>query len=107
MTSDRWRFRPVRTYWVKKHGLSSPYAEKHSARGGIERERLEALVETGASITKIAETIGRSQATVRHRLAKYGLQTRPTQQRRIAREARESGRVIVKRECRHHGMTEF
>lgn len=33
------------SYWVRKHGLRSPYADKHAARGGIERERLAALVE--------------------------------------------------------------
>jgi transposase-like protein len=35
------------SYWMKKYGLVSPYREKHAAKGGIERERLEALVESG------------------------------------------------------------
>jgi transposase-like protein len=32
-------------YWVAKHGLVAPMREQHAAKGGIERERLEALVE--------------------------------------------------------------
>ncbi len=95
------------SYWVKKHGLESPYAKKHAAKGGIEKERLEALVEEGASITKIAETVGRSHSTVRHWLGKYGLETQPTRQRRTGREARAAGHVVVQRKCRHHGKTDF
>ena len=34
-------------YWVNKHGLSSQHASKHAARGGIDRDELEALVELG------------------------------------------------------------
>ena len=32
---------------MKKYGLESQFAEKHAAKGGIERERLEELVEAG------------------------------------------------------------
>ncbi len=46
------------SYWMKKYGLTSPYAEKHAAKGGIERERLEALVDAGLSIAGIAEALG-------------------------------------------------
>jgi transposase len=95
------------SYWVKQHGLSSPYAEKHAAKGGIERERLEELVDAGMSITKIAEQLGRGQATVRHWLAKYELETRSTKARKITRAARVAGRALVTRECRHHGLTDF
>ena len=63
------------SYWMKKHGLTSPYAEKHAAKGGIERERLEALVEAGMTIAEIAADVGRSKATVRHWLRRYGLRT--------------------------------
>src|SRR5438270_11871444 len=43
------------SYWMRKYGLTSPYAEKHAARGGIERTVLEELVTAGASITRIAK----------------------------------------------------
>ena len=49
------------SYWVRKHGLASPYAQKHAAKGGIERDRLEALVEAGRTIAEIAEQAGRSK----------------------------------------------
>ena len=32
-------------YWVNKHGLMSQHAPRHAARGGIDRERLQAFVE--------------------------------------------------------------
>jgi transposase len=95
------------SYWMKKHGLEAVNRDKHSGKGGIEREVLAALVESGASIAKIALALGRSTATIRHWLAKYELETHSTVQRRIGRSAREAGRVLIQRQCRHHGMTEF
>jgi transposase len=95
------------SYWMKKHGLSSPYAEKHAAKGGLERDTLEELVAAGFSSTGIAESVRRSPATVRHWLATYGLETTSTVQRRITRDARSKGKLIVQRVCRHHGLTDF
>src|SRR3954468_8921007 len=65
-------------YWVNKHGLTSTHAPRHAARGGIERDRLQALVEDGRSIREIAAELDLSPATVRHWLAKYGLRTAPS-----------------------------
>lgn len=48
------------SYWVHKHGLESPYRAKHAPKGGIERDRLEDLIQTGSSITTIAEILQRS-----------------------------------------------
>jgi transposase-like protein len=53
------------SYWVRKHGLESPYRGKHAAKGGIEKERLETLVDDGATIAEIAADVGVSKATVR------------------------------------------
>ena len=39
-------------YWANKHGLASQHAAKHAARGGIDRDVLTALVETGMSIRR-------------------------------------------------------
>ena len=58
-------------YWVNKHGLASRHGPKHAARGGIERERLQALVEEGLSIRAIAAHCDVSPTTVRHWLQKY------------------------------------
>ena len=95
------------SYWMKKYGLSSRYAEKHAPRGGIERDTFEELAAAGFSITGIAESVRRSPATVRHWLAKYGLETTSTVQRRITKDARSTGKLIVQRTCRHHGLTDF
>ncbi len=94
-------------YWVKKYGLEAANREKHAARGGIVREELEGLVEAGMSITQMADSIGRSKATVRHWLREYRLRTHRAQQRRASMgDGQESGDIVV-RECAHHGLTEF
>jgi transposase len=64
------------SYWVKKHGLESPYEARHAAKGGLERERLEELVEAGCSVTEIAAAVGRSKGGVRHWMRVYGLKTK-------------------------------
>ncbi len=94
-------------YWVKKHGLEAVNREKHSARGGIIREELEGLVESGKSITQIADSVGRSKTTVRHWLREYGLRTQRAERRRAAGEPGQQLRDLVVRECAHHGLTEF
>jgi transposase len=38
------------SYWMGKYGLTAVNRQKHAARGGIERERLEELVNDRASI---------------------------------------------------------
>ncbi len=64
--------RRSRTGW-RKYGLEAVNREKHAAKGGIDRERLEELVEAGMSIAEIAAEVERSKATVRHWLRRYGL----------------------------------
>src|SRR5919201_3568462 len=90
-------------YWVNKHGLTSTHAAKHAPRGGITRERLQALVEDGRSIREIAAEVDVSAATVRHWLRKYGLKTRPL---RYVRTAGAKPRAVM-RECARHGWTDF
>src|SRR5579864_7355155 len=95
---------------MKKHGLVSPYREKHAAKGAIAREQLEALVAAGASIAEMASQVGRSKATVRHWLGKYGLRTvNPPRRRgrRVARAAKQAGLLQATMPCPHHGETEF
>lgn len=98
------------SYWMKKYGLVSPYREKHAAKGGIERERLEALVERGMTIAEIAEEVGLSKTTVRHWLTEYGMRTKNSRGSRrghIAQRAKEAGLVNITMTCRKHGETEF
>lgn len=106
--AKRFRKNPAAvSYWMKKHGLESPYKEKHAAKGGIERERLEELIATGASITQIATQVGRSKATVRHWLRRYGLRTRRSQGTDFVAAAREAGLAEVVMQCPRHGETQF
>lgn len=95
------------SYWLKVHGLDAPNRERHLAKGGIEQARLEELVDAGLSITRIAETLSRSPGTVRHWLAKFGLETQSTTRRRAAQRARDMGHAITQLECPHHGVTDF
>ena len=98
------------SYWMKKYGLVSPYAEKHAARGGIEPERLEALVEAGMTIAEIAAEVGRSKATVRYWMGRRGIRTkhgRGTRRSPVAHAAREAGRLELTMTCPSHGDTEF
>jgi transposase-like protein len=87
-------------HWVRKYGLRSQHAERHAAKGGIERDTLAELVARGLPSRAIAAELGCSQATVRHWLAKYGFVTRagvPLEER-----PRE-----VERTCSMHGLTVF
>jgi transposase len=97
------------SYWMEKYGLVSPYREKHAAKGGIERERLEALVERGMTIAEISREVGLSKGTVRHWMMVYGLRTIRARGERtsIAQAAKEAGRLTITMTCRHHGETEF
>lgn len=98
------------SYWMTKHGLASPYAEKHAARGGIERERLERLVESGMTIAEIAQRVGRSKATVRYWLCEYGFKTlngRGSRRAAAVFEARGAGALVTTMTCAHHGETDF
>jgi transposase len=89
-------------YWVNKHGLTSRHAQKHAARGGVTREALQPLVESGRSIREIAATLDLSATAVRHWLTKYGMRTQPS------RYVRGVGKPIsVLRECAQHGWTTF
>jgi transposase len=98
------------SYWMKKHGLVAPNRDKHAARGGIERERLEELVQSGRSIAGIAEAAGLSKATVRHHMRRYGLRTVSADRRQArapARAAKDAGLLTVLMSCPTHGETEF
>jgi transposase-like protein len=98
------------SYWMKKHGLEAVHHHKHAGRGGIDRERLEALVEEGGSIAEIAADVDLSKATVRYWLRRYGLRTLNARHRsssRLVRAAKEAGLSSVTMSCPRHGETEF
>ncbi len=45
------------SYWMAKYRLEAPNREKHAARGGIARERLEELVAAAMTIAEIADRL--------------------------------------------------
>ncbi len=97
-------------YWVKKHGLEAANRGKHAARGGLDRDELERLVEAGSTIADIASHVGRSKATVRHWLSRYGLRTQNTRGRRASDEvlaAKSAGQAELMMDCKKHGETKF
>jgi transposase len=96
-------------YWVQRHGLEAVNRKRHAARGGLARDELETLIGEGLSIAQLAERTGRSKATVRHWLNRYGLRTqRPARgrAREGALEAREAGLAEVILVCPRHGSIE-
>jgi transposase len=94
-------------YWMKKHGLAPVNRQKHATRGGLDRDELEMMVASGASIADMAEAVERSKGTVRHWLREYGLKTSAAKLREENRHLSAAAGEIVMRECRHHGLTEF
>jgi transposase len=94
-------------YWVTKHSLQAVNRRKHATRGGLDRDELEKLVGSGASIADIADAVERSKGTVRHWLKEYGLTTSAAKLRQENKRLSDIAGEIVIRKCRHHGLTEF
>jgi hypothetical protein len=92
-------------YWARKHGLTSSHAPRHAARGGIERELLTEIVACRLSIRDMADVLGRSPSTIRHRLAKHGITTRAAQRRRAGASAIARGEDEPELPCPIHGQT--
>lgn len=94
-------------YWVRKHGLSAVNRDRHLARGGLERERLAALVAEGSSYRKMADELGVSTTTVQYWLKKFELRTKGSMRRGEGTASRVAGLAVIRRHCRHHGETDF
>jgi transposase len=92
-------------WWAKRHGVASAHTDRHAARGPIGREELEALVAEHLSIREIAARLQRSPSTVRHWLAKHGLETLPNQHSAASRRASERDAPEAELYCSVHGMT--
>lgn len=90
-------------YWVEKHGLRAANRAKHAAKGGIDRDRLAEMVESGLSVSEIAAAVGLSKTTVRHWLREHGLKT----QRTSRRTASSAGQLWIELHCPKHGLTMF
>jgi transposase-like protein len=98
------------SYWMEKFGLEAPNREKHAAKGGIDRNRLEEMVNRGMTIAEIAAEVGLSKTTVRHWLKRYQLRTHNKVGPRVMKEAKvakEAGMLTMLAECRQHGETSY
>jgi hypothetical protein len=94
-------------YWVHKHGLIANGQAKYAPRGGLSREELEPLVESGLTLREIAAELDRSVPTVRYWIDKLGLAEPRSFRKREIDAAVEAGARTVTRRCRCHGETEF
>jgi transposase len=94
-------------YWVNKHGLTSPHAARHAARGELSREQLAALLAEGLTIRAMAERLGRSYTSVRHWLSRHGLATPRALRLAETAGARAAGADTVEATCPVHGPTLF
>ena len=94
-------------YWANKHGLTSPHAARHAARGPLEHDELAAMLAEGLSIRAMAERLGRSYTSVRHWLAHYALATPRAARLAETAGARAAGAETVEATCPAHGVTLF
>jgi transposase len=94
------------SYWMGKFGLTAVHRERHVARGGIDRDALERLVESGLSIAEIAVAVDRSKATVRHWLRKWELKT-VRAQRLLEPDVPGPAVGQISKVCHRHGSTSF
>jgi transposase len=93
------------SYWVRRHGLTSSHAERHAARGAIEREQLGEIVSCELSIRDMADVLGRSPTAVRHWLHRHGIETARMKRERLGKVALASGADTADLPCPRHGMT--
>ena len=100
-------------YWCRKHELVPNGRARHAARGGLTRDRLEALVDEEMTVAEIAHQLDRSPSTIRYWMRIYALKTRnrrgprPVIPRVVADHALESGQRNVLGRCGRHGSTVF
>jgi len=86
---------------------------KYAARGGLTRDQLEPLVESGATLAELADAVDRSVATVRYWLDHHALSTKNRRgpRGRVSRDrveaAIEDGARKLLANCETHGWTTF
>jgi hypothetical protein len=93
------------SYWASKHGLRSTHTARHAAREPLDERLLRLLVSGHYSIREIAESMDRSAASIRHWLAKLGLETDPTRHSPAAARAAAAGEDEPSLYCAIHGVT--
>lgn len=94
-------------YWVTKHGFEAVNRDKHSSKGGIRREQLEQLIQSGRTHREMAAALGVSHGTVKYWLTRFGLRSQANGRVAERRRAREDGLLTILDHCGRHGRTEF
>jgi hypothetical protein len=94
-------------YWLTKHGLTANGHDRHTPKGGLSRERLEALVQAGATLEAIAGELDSSPSTVRYWITRYGLPHPYRVRRDDIEQALRAGARTIQRRCKRHGETDF
>jgi hypothetical protein len=90
-------------YWLRKHGLTAVGSARYAPRGGLAREQLVPLVESGLTLGEMAVRLDRSISAVARALERHGLRTtRATARRAVAGLPAETIRA-----CRRHGVGRF
>jgi hypothetical protein len=90
---------------VRKHSLATNGRARNAPQGGLDRESLEALIETGATMREMADALEVSPSTVQYWLKKLGLRTKNG----VGRRPRVKGQrlPVTTRTCRRHGETQY
>lgn len=94
------------SYWLGKHGLDAVGSAKHGSRGGVERARLEALIEQELSLGEIAAELGVSYTNVRFWVDRYQLKHARERRAERMRAARAAGESRIELRCKRHGRIE-
>lgn len=89
--------------WAREHGLRSAHSERAAARGGIDEDALRRLVAEHRSVREIARELERSPTTVRHWLARYGMESSMARRRDEGALARAVGADEAILPCPVHG----
>lgn len=92
------------SYWLKKHGLSPVGASKHAKRGPVCADKLQTLVESGATLAEMSEQLDRSVSGLRYWLERHGVKRAS---RRGPRRREGDGAKTARFECKRHGLTDF
>ena len=97
------------SYWMRRHGLQAVNRDKYAAKGGIEREALEALVRSGRrSARSPTESGGARERCV---TGSPGMGCGPTAgaaaPRPPAKLVKDGVLGSIRRPCARHGETEF
>src|SRR4051794_22553617 len=64
------------SYWAQRYALRCRHATARASCAAVDEPQLRALVEAGATVGEMADTLQRSVATVRYWMRRYGLKTR-------------------------------